>query len=189
MKGSLKNYKIMLCLCNSYFHTVYLLSYPLWNQSLFGLCSIFSGLKLFYGKKTRLKNEITKRRQEDSVQAEDAGQVCYFLFTLNCNCHERRVCLVCLLWQVALHSTEQTIQKKLWNPGPADVSQADESAVWANSNVRDTDTVFLWLSPSLRVVVSGRMLLFLCRRLLIWVRAIVCGSPVTITWPNNILPI
>ncbi|XP_034467273.1 sodium channel modifier 1 [Hippoglossus hippoglossus] len=32
------------------------------------------GLKLFYGKKTRLKNEITKRRQENSVQAEDAGQ-------------------------------------------------------------------------------------------------------------------
>ncbi|CAB1431148.1 unnamed protein product [Pleuronectes platessa] len=32
------------------------------------------GLQLFYGKKARLKNEIIKRRQEDSVQAEDAGQ-------------------------------------------------------------------------------------------------------------------
>ncbi|XP_068179367.1 sodium channel modifier 1 isoform X2 [Antennarius striatus] len=32
------------------------------------------GLKSFYGKKTRLKNEITKRRQEIYVQKEDMGQ-------------------------------------------------------------------------------------------------------------------
>ncbi|XP_068616316.1 sodium channel modifier 1 [Brachionichthys hirsutus] len=33
------------------------------------------GLKAFYGKKTQLKNEITKRRQEHHVQHEDLGQV------------------------------------------------------------------------------------------------------------------
>lgn len=39
------------------------------------LCCISSGLKGFYGKKARLKNEITKRQHENYVQTEDKRQV------------------------------------------------------------------------------------------------------------------
>lgn len=38
-------------------------------------CCIFSGLKGFYGKKARLKNEIIKRHHEKYVEAEDKRQV------------------------------------------------------------------------------------------------------------------
>lgn len=36
---------------------------------------VSSGLKAFYGKKAQLRNEITKRQQENFVQAEDERQV------------------------------------------------------------------------------------------------------------------
>lgn len=38
-------------------------------------CVFYSGLKAFYGKKARLKTEITKRQHENYVQAEEKRQV------------------------------------------------------------------------------------------------------------------
>ena len=43
--------------------------------SFFNVFPICSGLKTFYGKKARLKNEITKRQHELFVQAEDREEV------------------------------------------------------------------------------------------------------------------
>lgn len=38
-------------------------------------CVFYSGLKAFYGKKARLKTEITKRQHENYVQVEEKRQV------------------------------------------------------------------------------------------------------------------
>lgn len=39
----------------------------------------FSGLKAFYGKKAKLKNEISKRQHENYIQSEERQQVGGFL--------------------------------------------------------------------------------------------------------------
>lgn len=44
----------------------------------------YSGLKSFYGKKARLKNEITKRQHENYILAEDKSQVGVCVFALFC---------------------------------------------------------------------------------------------------------
>lgn len=51
------------------------LKFALGYLSKLYLHTICLGLKRFYGKKTELKNEITKRKHSDYVQREDSGQV------------------------------------------------------------------------------------------------------------------
>lgn len=48
----------------------------------------YVGLKAFYGKKARLKNEMTKRHHENYVQTEDTKQVG------DCNSYEHKVCFL-----------------------------------------------------------------------------------------------